>query len=110
MAIVHYRRASRGRRSRPARHARLRAGDSSTRGGHQASGRAPDPPTYYRVPMTSADGSDEFRRRFDEIVAEMSPDDIHEMLGALMGPGSITGARAPRPDLRRTPLEEPAVL
>ena len=60
--------------------------------------------------MTSADGSDEFRRRFDEIVAEMSPDDIHEMLGTLMGPGSITGARAPRPDLRRTPLEEPAVL
>src|SRR5699024_8394026 len=43
-------------------------------------GTAP-PPTYYRVPMTSADGSDEFRRRFDEIVAEMSPDDIHEMLG-----------------------------
>src|SRR5690625_972550 len=60
--------------------------------------------------MTSADGSDEFRRRFDEIVAEMSPDDIHEMLGTLMGPGSIRGARAPRPDLRRTPLEEPAVL
>src|SRR5690625_6381672 len=60
--------------------------------------------------MTSADGSDEFRRRFDEIVAEMSPDDIHEMLETLMGPGSITGARAPRPELRRTPLEEHAVL
>lgn len=73
--------------------------------------RPPNPPTYYRVPMTSADGSDaEFRRRFDEIIAEMSPDEIHQLLGTIMGAGPAAGAMPPRPDLRRAPLDEPTIL
>src|SRR5699024_12315904 len=75
--------------------------------------RSPGPPptTYYRVPMPPSDGSDaDFRRRFDEIIAEISPDEIHEILGTLMGAGSISGAQMPRPDLRRAPLGEPTIL
>src|SRR5699024_1116552 len=61
--------------------------------------------------MTPADGSDaDFRRRFDEIIAEISPDEIHDMFGSLMGAGSIPGAQMPRPDLRRAPLGEPTIL
>ena len=61
--------------------------------------------------MTPSDGSDaDFRRRFDEIIAEISPDEIHEILGTLMGAGSISGAQMPRPDLRRAPLGEPTIL
>src|SRR5699024_487675 len=68
-------------------------------------------PTYYRVPMTPADGSDaDFRRRFDEIIAEISTDEIHEMFGTLMGAGSISGAQMTRPHLRRAPLGEPTIL
>src|SRR5699024_1618711 len=61
--------------------------------------------------MTPSDGSDaDFRRRFDEIIAEISPDEIHEILGTLMGAGSISGAQMPRPDLRRAPLGAPTIL
>src|SRR5699024_4713072 len=71
-------------------------------------GPRPPPTTVY---MTPSDGSDaDFRRRFDEIIAEISPDEIHEILGTLMGAGSISGAQMPRPDLRRAPLGEPTIL
>ncbi|GAA1485303.1 plasmid pRiA4b ORF-3 family protein [Brachybacterium fresconis] len=61
--------------------------------------------------MTPADGSEaDFRRRFDEIVADMPADQIHELLGTLLGGGSDVGAVPPAPDLRRAPLDQPAIL
>lgn len=39
--------------------------------------------------MTNADGPEaEFHRRFDEIVADMPADEIHDLLGTVPGGGS----------------------
>ena len=67
--------------------------------------------THYGIPMTTADGPDaEFRRRFEEIVAEMSPDQMHELLGTILGGGPAAGAMPPRPDRRHTPLDDPVIF
>ncbi|MDN5687880.1 MAG: plasmid pRiA4b ORF-3 family protein [Brachybacterium sp.] len=61
--------------------------------------------------MTPADGSEaDFRRRFDEIVADMPADQTHELLETLLGGGPDVSAAPPAPDLRHAPLEQPVIL
>jgi len=61
--------------------------------------------------MPSDDPTDhELVRRFREQLTEMSPEELHAVLGGLLDPSGRAMARPQRPDLRRPAFEEPALL
>jgi len=68
-------------------------------------------PHKYREPMTADDPADhELMRRFREQLDAMSHEEIHAVLDGLLDQSGRAIARPQRPDLRRTPFAEPALL
>ncbi|ASK66202.1 hypothetical protein CFK39_10675 [Brachybacterium avium] len=65
----------------------------------------------YRGPMSSDDPTDhELMRHFREQLGTMSHEEIHAVLAGLLDPSGGEMARPTRPDLRRPPFGEPALL
>jgi hypothetical protein len=61
--------------------------------------------------MSAGDPTDrELVRRFREQLTAMSHEEIHAVLGGLLDPSGRSLVRPKRPELRRPPLEEPALL
>jgi hypothetical protein len=53
---------------------------------------------------------DELMRQFRAQLSEMSSEEIHGILNGLLDASGRTVRRPERPDLRRPPLEEPALF